>query len=81
MTSFSEYFQNYSQVIARDLDKNENGAVEYSLETAPVGVTINKTSGIITTNVPLSSGTELRVKACDSSGIVTNRYTNVVRMI
>jgi RHS repeat-associated protein len=61
------------QVVAKD---PENGALAYSLVTAPVGMSINAITGLITWDNPVIGNTQVVVKATDSNGLgVGQGYT------
>jgi large repetitive protein len=61
------------QVVATD---PENGALTYSLVTAPVGMSIDAVTGLITWNSPVVGDTQVIVKAIDAGGLgVGQGYT------
>jgi RHS repeat-associated protein len=61
------------QVVGKD---PENGALTYSLVTAPVGMAINAVTGLITWDNPVIGNTQVVVKATDSNGLgVGQGYT------
>jgi RHS repeat-associated protein len=65
------------QVVAKD---PENGALTYSLVTAPGGMSIDGVTGLITWDSPVIGSTQVLVKVTDSNGLgVGQGYTLTTR--
>ncbi|CAG2255169.1 unnamed protein product [Mytilus edulis] len=61
------------QVKASDKDKEDNGRVVYTLESVQRNIKLDTNTGRLTMIGQLPADTSLRIKACDSAKIVSNR--------
>lgn len=61
------------KVSATDADKEDNGRVMYTLESVQRNINLDSNTGRLTMIGQLPTDTTLRVKACDSVKIISNR--------